>query len=333
MLATQGSHHISRRIGPITARTVDIVVPVYNEAHVLERSIRRLRSHLDAELPYSTTVVIADNGSTDATWEVAAALAADLPGVRAIRIEGKGRGRALKAAWSASSAGVLAYMDVDLSTDLSALLPLVAPLVSGHSDVSIGSRLAPGAQVGRGLRREGISRIYNGLIHLAVGRSFSDAQCGFKAITSAAAHHLLPTVADDEWFFDTELLLAATDVGMRIHEVPVDWTDDPDSRVHVASTAWADLKGLARVAGGRAARRLGAAALVAAAAAVVFFALLGALAPLAAAAVAVGATGLAVKAAALALDARRRARALSESAPAGPVELRLVKATGRVGMA
>ncbi|HWE55174.1 MAG TPA: glycosyltransferase [Acidimicrobiales bacterium] len=333
MLATQGNQNIRRPIGRATAKTVDIVVPVYNEAHVLERSVRRLRSYLDGEFPYPATVVIADNGSTDDTWLVASALADDLPGVKAVRIDGKGRGRALKTLWSASTAGVLAYMDVDLSTDLAALLPLVAPLISGHSDLAIGSRLAHGAQVGRGLRREGISRAYNSLIHLAAGRSFSDAQCGFKAITADAARHLLPTVVDGEWFFDTELLLAASSSGMRIHEVPVDWTDDPDSRVHVASTAWADIKGLARVSGHRAVRRLGVAVLVAALAATWFLGLMGLVAPLPAAALAFGATLALIRVGALVVDARRRSRALAESRPTAPVELRLVKPAQPVGVA
>ena len=141
-------------------------------------------------------------------------------------------------------------MDVDLSTDLNALLPLVAPLLSGHSDVAIGTRLARGARVVRGPKREVISRCYNLLLHVTLGTRFSDAQCGFKAIRADAARVLLPLTTDSGWFFDTELLVLAERAGLRIHEVPVDWIDDPDSRVKVVATALGDLRGIVRLAGG-----------------------------------------------------------------------------------
>ncbi len=168
----------------------------------------------------------------------------------------KGRGRALAAVWSTSDAPVLAYMDVDLSTDLGGLLPLVAPLISGHSDVAIGSRLARGARVVRGAKREFISRCYNVILRTVLHVQFSDAQCGFKAMRRDAAEQLLPLVEDTEWFFDTELLVLAERAGLRIHEVPVDWVDDPDSRVDIVATAVADLKGVARVLGGLARGRI-----------------------------------------------------------------------------
>jgi putative flippase GtrA len=139
-------------------------------------------------------------------------------------------------------------MDVDLSTDLRALLPLVAGIVSGHSDVAIGTRLAPGSRVVRGPKRELISRCYNALLHVALGARFSDAQCGFKAISAQAARALLPDVRDEAWFFDTELLTLAQRRGMRIHEVAVDWVDDRDSRVAILPTALADLRGVGRLA-------------------------------------------------------------------------------------
>ncbi|WP_345712311.1 GtrA family protein, partial [Kineococcus glutinatus] len=138
--------------------------------------------------------------------------------------------------------------DVDLSTDLAALLPLIAPLLSGHSDVAIGSRLAHGSRVVRGPKREFISRSYNLLLHGALRVRFSDAQCGFKAIRKDAADALLPLVEDTGWFFDTELLVLAERAGLRIHEVPVDWVDDPDSRVDIVTTALADLRGMGRLA-------------------------------------------------------------------------------------
>jgi putative flippase GtrA len=226
---------------------VDVVVPVYNEEVDLGSSIRRLHAYLSDRFPFPWRITIADNASKDDTPLVAAALAAELPGVRVVRLEEKGRGRALRAVWSASDADVLAYMDVDLSTDLDALLPLVAPLISGHSDLAIGSRLARSARVVRGPKREIISRGYNRLLRLALQVRFSDAQCGFKAVRADRARALLPLVRDSGWFFDTELLVLAERTGLRIHEVPVDWVDDPDSRVDIVATAIADLKGVWRL--------------------------------------------------------------------------------------
>jgi putative flippase GtrA len=226
---------------------VDIVVPVRNEEHDLAPSIRRLVGYLRQGFPFTARVTIADNGSTDATPAIAGALAREFDEVRAVRMEQPGRGRALRAIWSGSDAEVLAYMDVDLSTDLNALLPLVAPLLSGHSDLAIGTRLARGARVIRGPKRELISRCYNMLLHACMGARFSDAQCGFKAISREQARVLLPLTQDTGWFFDTELLVLAERAGLRIHEVPVDWIDDLDSRVDIVATALADLRGMARL--------------------------------------------------------------------------------------
>jgi putative flippase GtrA len=198
-------------------------------------------------MPYVWRIVIADNASTDATLAIARGLAFELSDTVVLHVEAKGRGRALRSAWSTSDAEILCYMDVDLSTDLRALLPLVSGLISGHSDLAIGTRLAPGSRVMRGRRRELISRAYNRLLRISLGARFSDAQCGFKAIHADAARRLLATVEDQAWFFDTELLMAAQRQGLRIHEVAVDWTDDPDSRVDIVSTALADLRGVVRL--------------------------------------------------------------------------------------
>jgi putative flippase GtrA len=236
---------------PILHRVqVEIVIPIRNEEHDLASSIRRLHVFLRDQFPISSRITIADNGSTDGTWAQALALQAELPTVQAVRLERPGRGGALRAAWSASDADVYAYMDVDLSTDLNALFPLLAPLLSGHSDVAIGTRLARGARVVRGPRREFTSRCYNLLLHATLGTRFSDAQCGFKAIRADAARQLLPLTADYGWFFDTELLVLAERAGLRIHEVPVDWVDDPDSRVKVVSTALGDIRGIIRLGTG-----------------------------------------------------------------------------------
>lgn len=230
-----------------TEPVLDVVVPVFNEETDLEPSVRRLHAHLRETFPYPFRITVADNASTDATPRIAARLAADLPEATWIRLDEKGRGRALRAAWSGSNAPVLAYLDVDLSTELNALLPLVAPLISGHSDIAIGTRLARGSRVTRGPRREIISRCYNALLRSALAVGFSDAQCGFKAVRRDVAERLLPLVEDSGWFFDTELLVIAERAGLRIHEVPVDWVDDPDSRVDLLSTAVADLRGIARI--------------------------------------------------------------------------------------
>ncbi|MGF9650258.1 bifunctional glycosyltransferase family 2/GtrA family protein [Pseudarthrobacter oxydans] len=228
---------------------LEIVVPVYNEEAVLETSIIRLAEYLTHEMPSTWKITIADNASTDRTPVIAARLSEHMPNVEYRRLEVKGRGLALRDAWGASDAKVLAYLDVDLSTDLAALPPLVAPLLSGHSDMSIGTRLGQSSRVSRGPKREFISRSYNFLLRRTMQVRFSDAQCGFKAIRADVAKRLLPHVEDNGWFFDTELLIIAERSGLRIHEIPVDWVDDPDSRVDIKQTAIDDLRGMARVAG------------------------------------------------------------------------------------
>jgi putative flippase GtrA len=230
-----------------TEISVEIVVPVYNEQQDLAASIERLHSYLTRNFPLSWVITVADNASTDNTWAIACGLAKQLDYVRALHIPQKGRGRALRTAWLQSNASVVAYMDVDLSTDLDALLPLVAPLLTGHSDVAIGSRLAPGSRVVRGPKRELISRTYNFVLRTTLRNSFSDAQCGFKAVRTEVARQLVPLVEDNGWFFDTEMLVLAERSGLRVHEVAVDWVDDPGSTVNVVQTARDDLKGIARM--------------------------------------------------------------------------------------
>ncbi len=226
---------------------VDVVVPVYNEQAALQQSVRRLHQHLRDSFSFPVRITIADNASTDDTPRIAAELAAELPGVRMVRLDEKGRGRALHHVWSHSDAPVLAYMDVDLSTDLAAFAPLIASLISGHSDLAIGTRLNRSSRVVRGAKREFISRCYNLILKSTLRAHFSDAQCGFKAIRADVARELLPHVHDTGWFFDTELLVLAERSGLRIHEVPVDWVDDPDSRVDIVATAKADLLGIGRL--------------------------------------------------------------------------------------
>jgi glycosyltransferase involved in cell wall biosynthesis len=227
---------------------VDVVVPVHNEEQILAASVERLKIYLAETFPFEWRIVIADNASTDDTPVIAARLAASDARIAYLRLEEKGRGRALRRAWSESDADIVTYTDVDLSTGLTGLLPLVAPLVSGHSDIAIGSRLSAGASVARGPKRELISRAYNLLLRRVFAVRFRDAQCGFKAGRTDVVKLLVPAVEDQAWFFDTELLLLAEYNGLRVHEVPVDWVDDPDSRVDVRSTALADLAGVWRMA-------------------------------------------------------------------------------------
>jgi glycosyltransferase involved in cell wall biosynthesis len=227
---------------------IEVVVPVYNEERVLAANVRCVHDYLQNAFPYPFLLTIADNGSTDATLAIAQRLARELTGVRAVHLDGKGRGRALRHIWGESAADVVAYMDVDLSTRLDALFPLVAPLLSGHSDLAIGSRRAWGASVERSRKREFISRCYNLLLRSVFGARFSDAQCGFKAGRAEVVRALLPVVQNNAWFFDTELLLIAQRNALRIHEVPVDWVEDPDSRVDITRTVLEDLRGLLRLA-------------------------------------------------------------------------------------
>jgi glycosyltransferase involved in cell wall biosynthesis len=229
--------------------SLDVVIPVYNEERDLAPNITKLRDFLVQSCPYRWRIVIANNASTDRTLEIAKALAEQYPGeVTYIHLEEKGRGRALKRAWLASTADVVCYMDVDLSTNLRHLMPLVEPIFAGQYHIAIGSRLMPGARVTRQLKREVISRAYNLIIKLMFPRRrFSDAQCGFKALSRQAVQDLVPYIQDNHWFFDSELLLRAEQCGYKIWEVPVEWIEDLDSRVKIIPTAIEDLKGLWRV--------------------------------------------------------------------------------------
>ena len=241
-----GEHATHPSTGP-DHRVVDLVVPVYNEARRLVDRVAELHAALRVGFPFPWQVTIVDNGSTDGTADLADQLAAELSAVTTLHLAAKGRGRALREAWTRSRAEVLAYTDVDLSTDLAALFPLVASVLSGHADLAIGSRLLPGSRTTRGVKREVISRAYNLLLRVVLGADVRDAQCGFKAIRGDVAQDLLPQVADQSWFFDTELLIRAERHGLHVVELPVEWVDDPDSRVDLLRTALDDLRGVRRL--------------------------------------------------------------------------------------
>jgi glycosyltransferase involved in cell wall biosynthesis len=226
---------------------IEVTIPVYDEEKVLAENVRRLHSYLTTNLPFRFVITIADNASTDETFAIAKRLCAELAGVRAVHLDRKGRGLALRHVWGTSNADVVAYMDADLSTGLDAFLPLISPLISGHSDLATGSRLSPGSTVVRSFKREFISRAYNLLLRLVLAARFADAQCGFKAGRTEVVKTLLPDVQDDAWFFDTELLMLAQRRGLRIWEMPITWVEDRDSTVDIVRTALADLRGVARL--------------------------------------------------------------------------------------
>ncbi|MDB5080280.1 MAG: hypothetical protein JWP00_2204 [Chloroflexi bacterium] len=226
---------------------VEIVIPVYNEQEVLEKSVNTLRNFLKSNFAYTWRITIADNASKDRTWEIAQKLQAAYPEVKALHLDQKGRGRALRQAWLESEAEIVSYMDVDLSTGLESFWPMIESILSGENELAIGSRLASGAVVTRQWKRELTSRGYNMLIKLFFFHTFSDAQCGFKACRVSTARQLLPMVENNEWFFDTELLLLAEHNNLPIFEVPVRWVEDLDSRVNIIKTALEDVKGLWRV--------------------------------------------------------------------------------------
>ena len=215
--------------------TVDVVIPCLNEELALPVSIRRLHDVMSTTLAHCQwNIVIADNGSTDGTQAESQALSAEFPAVRYLRLEQRGRGRALRRSWTESAADIMAYMDVDLSTNLTHLRPMIDAIARDNYDIAIGSRLLPDSHVvGRTLKRETTSRGYSLLFRLMFFTSFRDAQCGFKAISRRAADDLAPLVEDNGWFFDSELLILAQKCGYRIRELPVQWTDDPDSRVRI----------------------------------------------------------------------------------------------------
>ena len=226
--------------------TVDVVIPVYNEEQALPRNIVILAEFLKENLRNPWQIIIADNASTDGTKSVSEMLCERYSGINYLHIPQKGRGRALRTAWLDSTADIVSYMDVDLSTDLAHFPDLLESLEQGYH-LAIGSRLSKGSRVTRSFRREFVSRSYNLLIKSMFFTPFQDAQCGFKALTRKTAQAILPHIKNDNWFFDTELLIIAAKRGYKINQLPVKWDDDPTSTVNVARTATEDIKGLLRL--------------------------------------------------------------------------------------
>jgi len=228
-------------------KLVDILLPVYNEEHILEKSVSELSDFLDKNLnDFDWIITIGDNASTDNTLEVAKSIQKKNKKVRVKHLPLKGRGRMVKHAWETSEADILSYMDIDLSTDLNAFPPMVNAINEGY-DIAIGSRQYKGAKVDRSIKREIISRGYIKVLKLFLGFPFTDAQCGFKAVSKELVKELFKFIKDDEWFFDTELLHIAHVEGYKVKELPVRWIEDRDSRVKIARTAWLDIKGVFRM--------------------------------------------------------------------------------------
>lgn len=241
---------------------VDVVIPCYNEVKVLEQSCLTTLALFDANPQFDWRLVIADNGSTDGTAELARRLASEHPRIQALVLQVKGRGLALREAWLQSEADVVSYMDVDLSTDIQHLPQLVGMVADGRCDVAIGSRLAKGAQTDRQLKREITSRGYVTLIRMTFPRlRITDAQCGFKALNRRAVQETVPYIENRMWFFDTELLILAQQAGLKIRELPVRWVEDTDSKVKIVSTAMEDIRGLARMRFRRGRRKTAAASI------------------------------------------------------------------------
>ena len=226
---------------------VRLVIPCLNEVAQLEWSVNTCRAYLAKNFPYRWEVFVADNGSKDGTAELAERLSKQFPDVGYFTIPERGRGRALRKAWSECDADIVAYTDVDLSTELVALEKLCRAIHEQGFDIATGSRLLPESDIKRGPKREFISRCYNLLIKAVLFTHFSDAQCGFKAVSRRVVRDVVPMIEDQAWFFDTELLVLGEKQGYRIADVPVKWVDDDDSRVKIVSTAWEDIKGVARV--------------------------------------------------------------------------------------
>jgi glycosyltransferase involved in cell wall biosynthesis len=228
-------------------KLVDVLLPVYNEEHVLEKSVTTLRKFLqDNVTDFDWIITIGDNASIDRTLEIGKELEKRFEDVRVFHLPQKGRGRMVKYAWQKSEAEILSYMDIDLSTDLNAFPPIIRAIIDGY-DVAIGSRQYKGSEVERSFKRELISRGYIWILKLLLGFPFTDAQCGFKAASKKLVNDLFGMIEDDEWFFDTELLFLAYKNGYKVKELPVRWIEDTDSRVKIARTAWLDIKGVFRM--------------------------------------------------------------------------------------
>jgi len=212
---------------------VSVVLPAYNEAGTIERTVETTLDALADFLPAgSFEVIVAEDGCTDRTPAIAERLAAADERVRHVHSDERlGRGGALEYAFASAAGSTLVYFDTDLATDMRHLPELVERVRSGEYDVATGSRWLPGAEADRPAKRGVPSLAYNTLVRLVLRSDLRDHQCGFKAVSRAAFEALREDVGDDHWFWDTELLVRAQRAGFRVAEFPVSWTPKGDSKV------------------------------------------------------------------------------------------------------
>lgn len=212
----------------------------------MKRNIPKLWNWLAKTYHNDWEIVIAANGPPGPALAAANDVAHALPAVRVLHVPEPGRGWAVTLAWrSAKEAAIVSYMDIDLATDLDCFNNLVNALYCG--DIAIGNRFDPRSAVRRGIKREIVSRCYRMLVRLLLGSKIDDFQCGFKAAWRWEACRVLHSVSDRRFFWDTEFLVKAERIGMRIMQVPVKWTDQPSSTVRIAKTAGEDLQGIMRL--------------------------------------------------------------------------------------
>jgi len=221
-----------------TAATLSVVLPAYNEVNRLEVAVAKISQALkEDEYPYE--IIIAEDGSTDGTAEKAEELAQKNSCVKHIHREKRlGRGTALSNAFRQCNGEVFVYMDLDLSTDLKSLKPLVDAIIIEGYDFSTGSRMLPESRVERTLGRSISSKSYNFLVRHMLDSKVKDHQCGFKALRKEAVLSLLNEVEATHWFWDTEILVRAHRHGFKIKEIPVNWTSGEDTKVNLAKDSW-----------------------------------------------------------------------------------------------
>ncbi|MBN8679677.1 MAG: glycosyltransferase [Chitinophagales bacterium] len=222
--------------------TFDVTIPVLNEEATLDRQVRTLHHFLSEHFPdqHQWRIIIADNGSVDNTRHIAAALTDEFPEIKLVAVPEKGVGLALKTSWTQSQADIVGYMDLDLATDLRHFPQAYHALATEGFDLVYGTRLHPKARViGRTLKREITSRIFNLMLRLYLGTRFSDGMCGFKWLKREHLPALMEGGAvSNGWFFSTELLAIAEWKGLKMCELPVIWTDDTSSsRVNIGKLA------------------------------------------------------------------------------------------------
>lgn len=223
-----------------TKYTYQITIPVLNEEIRLEPGVRETMRFLRENKMDSWTVEIADNGSTDKTQEIAEGLVKEYKGrLKFRKIPERGVGLALRYSWTDAKADIVGYMDVDLATDLKHLLEVQEIFEKNEADAVNGSRLLKGSKViGRTLKREISSRGFNAIMKFRLKNKFTDAMTGFKFFKRTIVIDLLkevPVIPD--WFVSAELLVRTEWNGHRLREIPVHWTDEPNSKVNIPKLA------------------------------------------------------------------------------------------------